>query len=286
VSVHREEHLYLCAGYVLGALDDADGRELDLHLAKGCSECEAELRRLADGATMLAASAPQVSPPPALKLSVLERVRTEGVKRAPTPTSAARVGKESRRVIELPQRRPPVMTWAWAAAAAVLAVTSLVTWQAAERLRGDLAAARTQLEAQRQQIAQAEQQLAEERRWSAMMESSDARVVDMQLTPQGSALLRARAIYDPKTHQAMIVFTNFAPPPGSDYELWALRGGPPQSLGLIHADASGRAIVKLPDTGDPARLAAFAVSLEKAGGSTSPSGPEGPVVMVGKLAGS
>ena len=44
--------------------------------------------------------------------------------------------------------------------------------------------------------------------------------------------------------------------------------------------------MKLPDTGDPAQLAAFAVSLEKAGGSTSPSGPEGPVVMVGKLAGS
>jgi anti-sigma-K factor RskA len=285
VSVHREEHLYLCAGYVLGALDDADGRELELHLAKGCSECEAELRRLADGASMLARSTPQVSPPPALKLTVLERVRTQGVKRAPTPTST-RPGKEPRRVIELPRREPSTMTWVWAAAAAVLAVTSLVTWQAAERLRGDLAAARTQLEAQRQQIAQAEQQLAQERRWSAMMESSDARVVDMQLTPQGSALLRARAIYDPKTHQAMIVFTNFVPPPGSDYELWALRGGPPQSLGLIHADASGRAIVKLPDLGDAAQLAAFAVSLEKAGGSTSPSGPEGPVVMVGKLAGS
>ena len=73
--------------------------------------------------------------------------------------------------------------------------------------------------------------------------------------------------------------------PRPEDELWALRGGPPQSLGLIRPDASGRAIVKLPDTGDPAGLAAFAVSLEKAGGSRSPAGPEGPVVMVGKLGG-
>ena len=107
------------------------------------------------------------------------------------------------------------------------------------------------------------------------------------LTPQEEYDTATRArLGDFKARQAMIVFTNFTPPAGTDYELWALRGGPPQSLGLIRPDASGRAIVKLPDTGDPAGLAAFAVSLEKAGGSRSPAGPEGPVVMVGKLGGS
>ena len=84
----------------------------------------------------------------------------------------------------------------------------------------------------------------------------------------------------------MIVFSNFTAPAGTDYELWALRDGKPASLGLIRADNSGHAIVRLPDTGDPGALGAFAVSLEKAGGSTTPTAPQGPVVMVGKLAGS
>ena len=281
MSVHREEYLDLCAALALGALDDPDSSGLEQHLAEGCSECEAELKRLADAAVLLAAAAPPVAPPPALKVRVLERVRAEGA-RAPSRAEA-----DATRVIPMrPRRQASISTWGWAAAAAVLAVTSIVTWRASERLRGELVSAQQQLEAQRQQLAEKQQQLDEAQRWSALLEGEGTRVVDLQLTPQGSAILRARAVYDPRTHRAVIVFTNFTPPSGADYQLWALRGGHPESLGLIRSDATGRAVVKLPDLGDATGLDAFAVSLEKTGGSTSPAGPEGPVVMVGKLGGS
>lgn len=282
MSGHREEHFALCAGLVLGALDEPEQRVFEQHLAEGCPDCEAELRRLSEGAVLLAASAPQVAAPPALKARVFDRIRAEGVERAPATARSL-----PRNVVELPQRRhSSPLVWAFAAAAAVLAVTSALMWTASERLRGDLTAARAELDTQRRHLADQQQELAEAQRWSALVEGAGTRLVDLQITPAGTAVLKARALYDPQAHRAMIVFTNFTPPSGSDYELWALRDGKPASLGVIHADASGRAIVKLPDTGDPTNLGAFAVSLEKAGGSTSPTAPQGPVVMVGMLAGS
>ena len=283
LSGHREELFALCSGYVLGALDEPEQRTLEQHLAEGCPDCEAELRSLANSAVLLATSAPQFAAPPALKAKLFDRIRTEGAVRAPVSAPAM----PGRKIVALPhRRRSSPLVWAFAAAAAVLAVTSALMWSATERLRGDLVAARLQIDTQRQQLSNKQQELAEAQRWTDLVEGAGTRLVDLAITPAGSAILKARALYDPQAHRAMIVFSNFTPPAGADYQLWALRDGKPSSLGVIHADASGRAIVRLPDTGDPASLGAFAVSLERAGGASTPTAPEGPVVMVGMLAGS
>ena len=46
-----------------------------------------------------------------------------------------------------------------------------------------------------------------------------------------------------------------------------MRDGKPYSEGLIRADAKGEAVLRLENTGDPTKLAAFAVSFESTGGS-------------------
>jgi anti-sigma-K factor RskA len=53
----------------------------------------------------------------------------------------------------------------------------------------------------------------------------------------------------------------------------------------VHADVNGNAEVRVADAGAPADLAAFAVSLEKAGGSPDPRKPAGPVVLLGAIKG-
>ncbi len=283
MSAHREEHLALCAGFVLGALTDADRVELERHLAEGCPACDAEIARLSSGAALLAASAPPVAPPAGMKTRVFDRIRAEGERRpiaapAPAPAATPPTRAPGRAVLDLPtRRRAPIPAWGFAAAAVLMAVTSLALWRTAADLRTELAATR-------QQLAEQSRQLADAKQWAELLEGSNTRFVDLQITPQGAALLKARAVYDPNRRRALLLFSHFTPPPGSDYQLWALRDGKPASLGVIHADADGRAIVRLPDTGDPASLGAFAVSLEKAGGTTMPA-PEGPVVMVGALSG-
>jgi len=53
----------------------------------------------------------------------------------------------------------------------------------------------------------------------------------------------------------------------------------------VRADADGRAVVRLERIARDGAVAAFAVSLEGAGGSPDHHKPSGPVVMLGKIAG-
>jgi anti-sigma-K factor RskA len=267
VSAHREEHLEACAAYALGSLDAAERAEFERHLAEGCPQCEAELERLSGAVSLLAASAPPVAPPAALRERVLAAARAEG--RGPGVESVPPIPR-------LPRRGRSAATWAWAAAAVVLAVSTGVTWRVRERLDHELAASR-------EQIRQLERQLADERSWAALLDSPTTSVVQLSMTPQGTAVLRAHAIYDPGSRRAVLVFDNLVTPPDSDYQLWGVHKSGPLSLGLIRADANGRAIIRVEDTGDPTTLAAFAVSLEREGGAPTATAPAGPVVMVGKL---
>jgi anti-sigma-K factor RskA len=266
VTAHRAEHLELCAGYALGALDPADRAALEAHLEGGCPECEAELHRLAGAVRRLAASAPPRPQPAALRARVLAAAAETAPGRSPSP-----------RPLPLPRpRRRSSAHWAWAALAAAFAIATALAWTTAERLRGELATTRTKLDG-------AQRALADARRWMALLDSPTARTVSLTPTPQGLGLMRARATFDPATHRAVIVFENVATPAASDFQLWALRSGGVASLGLVRADAAGRAIVRIEDAGDPTALAGFAVSLERLGGSPRSDAPEGPVVLAGKF---
>lgn len=273
MSPRHEDVFDLCAGYVLGSLTEAERHSLEQHLAEGCSRCETELRNLGVGASLLAAAAPPLRAPAALRDRVLTAVRAES--RASDRADVAR--HEPRAPLHLPaRRRPSLATWAWAAAAAVIAVVGVMQWREAVRLERYLADTRGQL-------AQLHQQLEDEKRWAALPDDPRALVVRMEPTPDGSPQLSGRVLYDPATRRALVAFSNISAPAGKDYQLWAISKSGPASLGLVRADAAGHAVIRLPDAGDPATLAAFAVSLEEKGGAPTSSAPAGPVVMVGKI---
>lgn len=254
MSAHRDEHLDLCAARVLGSIGEADRLELERHLAEGCPECERALLELSQGAERLAASVPPVAPSP-------------------------RVRAAPRRGIELPRReRPAWPTWALATAAVLLAVSAVVSWRTADTLRGELRAAR-------ERVARVELDLAVERAWSAVATSPGARVVDLAPLQGGVTLPHVRATYDPASRRAIVTFDNLAAPAGSDFELWAILPEGPKSLGVVRGDATGHAEVRVPDAGDPAALSAFALSLEREGGSPDPRKPAGPVVLAGAIKG-
>ena len=182
--------------------------------------------------------------------------------------------------IPLPRtRRTAARPWSWAIAAAVLLALTAITWKVVDTLERELSATRSQMTALRQELE-------DEKSWLAVLESPRARVVQLQPTPDGSAALAARVIFDPATRRAVVVGESLTPPLGKDYQLWAITAAGPASLGLVRADASGHAVMKLADVGDPQSLGAFAVSLEREGGAPTPNAPAGPVVMLGKLGGS
>jgi len=273
MTAHRSEYLELCAGYVLGALEPSERATLEAHLAAGCPECEAELARLTAGAFALATSAPSHRAPVHLKARILSAVRSE-TRREDAPES-----RPAPAPIPLPRpRRTAPRAWRWAIAAAILLALIGVTWRVVGTLEQNLAAARSQM-------AELQKQLDEEKSWMALLESPQSRVVELHATPEGSAELTARVIFDPVSHRGLVLCDRFTAPAGKDYQLWAIAGGGPASLGLVRSDAAGHAVIKLADVGDPASLSAFAVSLEREGGSPTPTAPAGPVVLLGKLGG-
>jgi len=287
---HRDEHLDLCAGYALGNLDPAARAEFEAHLESGCPECEAALADFTSAAAMLAASARPVPLPFGLKARVMNLVQatpridapreaSDGAPRDVTPAEVAPPVIDRPRVVALPPRRGwGLGEWALAAAAVLLAVTTATTWKAAQTLQ-------LQLEQRQRQIADLSQQLADEKQWANVLAAPNAEAASFAITPDGAKELKARAIYDPVSRRAVIVFDNFGAPSGRDYQLWALRGKGVASLGLIRADANGHAVLRLENAGDPKELGGFAVSLEPAGGSPNPNAPTGPVVMAAKFGG-
>lgn len=275
MSAHRERYLDLCAASVLGCLDESDRFEFEAHLASGCPDCEAELARLREGAVLLAASATPVAPPPLVRARLMERVHADLQTDGAAESKGAHVLRGPR-----PARRRSA-AWGWGAAvaaAAALAVVSYGAWQNGERLHAEL-------KTTQDRVAELTMKLEDERSWASLFDSREARVVSLGPTGADSTGLLGRLIYDATSHRAVVILENATARAGSDYELWAIRGGTPVSLGLLRPDASGRFAVRLPDAGDVTGLDAFAVSLEREGGSGNPNAPGGPVVLVGKVAG-
>jgi anti-sigma-K factor RskA len=281
VSGHRDEHLDLCAARLIGGIEEADRLELERHLASGCDICEAALAEMGGGIERLAASVPAASPSPRVRANVLTLIKSEG---APARGAASGSSAVRPRILELPERRRSRWPlWGLATAAALLLVSAVISWRAAGVLRNQLAESQQQVADAGKQLSESRQQLAEERAWASLATNPGARVIELAATPAGTALPRVRAIYDPSSRKAIVAFENLVTPAGSDFELWTVQPDGPHSLGVVRPDAQGRAEVRIPDAGDPKALAAFALSLERAGGSGDPRKPGGPVVMAGVL---
>jgi anti-sigma-K factor RskA len=270
VSPHKDEHLELCAGYVLGNLSEDERRMLEAHLEEGCAVCEVEINRLGRGAWAFAAATPRLLEPSSIRARVLDAVRHE--------TGSKEGGRAgSRAPIPFPRRQVGrALGWLAAAAAVVFAVFGYAEWKLATRLSRDLADSR-------ENVARLSQEVQTAREWAAVATAPQTRVVDLKPTANGSAQLHARVTYDPATRRAIVSVADFVAPAGKDYQLWAITKSGPASLGLVKADSSGRALIQLSNAGDPFTLAAFAVSLENAGGAPTPTAPAGPVVLVGKI---
>jgi anti-sigma-K factor RskA len=267
VSPHKDEHLDLCAGYVLGNLADDERRMLEAHLEEGCAVCEVEINRLGRGVWAFAAATPRLLEPSSIRARVFETVRRE---------SGQKEGRAGSRAPFPLGQVVRALGWMIAAAAVAFSVFGYTEWRLAGRLSKDLAASRENASRLSQEIQSA-------REWATMATAPQTRVIDLKPTPNGTAELHARVTYDPATRRALLSVAGFATPAGRDYELWAITKSGPSSLGLVRADRSGHALIQLSNAGDPFTLSAFAVSLENEGGAPTPTAPAGHLVMVGRI---
>jgi anti-sigma-K factor RskA len=252
----------LLADYLLGLLSEEEIRQMERHLDEGCAACTAELGVLRATLAVLATTAPHEPAPAHAKARLLGAIRAE----ASPPI---------RTVVRMP-------AWGRVTIAALAAACLLLALDG-QRLREDRVGLRSDAVIARARIAELESQVDDAAQWAALVTGTNARFAQLAPTPDGDAAMAGWAVYDPQSRRAAIVFEQAQAPAGRDYELWAIEGGAPRSLGVIRADASGRAALRIEAVGGTGPVAAFAVSREPAGGSPDKAGPSGPVVLVGAL---
>jgi hypothetical protein len=301
VSRPHEPFLDLCAGYVMQILDPHELAELEAHLAEGCAECEGLIEEISEGGALLATSAPLHPAPPSVKERVLAGIHSAGAPPESTrsvdrPSSADpdRRGRAASSPTARPERRKApgapasagaviyrIPAWARVTMAGLAAACTLLVFDGL-RVRNQNEQLDQQLVIVRAQLSQIEEQLGEQQKWAQVLSSTESRFALLEATPDGHPDQTAWAVVHPGSDRAVVLLSDATAPAGHDYELWAIADGAPRSLGLLEADATGRAMLRLEGIGE---VEALAVSLEPEGGSPNPRAPSGPVVLVGAVRG-
>jgi anti-sigma-K factor RskA len=269
--------------YVVDALDQSEREEFEAHLAT-CDSCSQEVAEFSEAATELSVLS-AVSPPPALRASVLGAIRevrplppetaapsppadagrlaaTTGLQRAlePVPSVGYRERADSPPTAredltlggdELAVRRARRSgRWLSAAvAAATVVALALGGWVYALNEQRQAQVAQTALETE-------------------LLSAPDARVITVELK-NGS---RASFVVSRQLDRAQFVSDNLADPgSGNDYQLWTVN-----AAGSIRPDqlVDGGGTQRQFFAGDIDDATALAVSIEPDGGSPQPTVPQ------------
>lgn len=232
---------------------------------KTCTECRARAAEIAGDMGLLAMSAPRMEPPASAKQRLFRAAGLDPVeisaKTAPTATPGTAPPIRS-------HRRSPFLVWGgWIVAAACI----FFAVQIREANRNMV----QQLQIETSQLMRANASAARAREILDVLSSPRAQHVTLvaaHTKPQPTG----QAVYLPSQGALVFTATNLTPlPANKTYELWVIpaSGAAPIPAGTFQPDARGMASVLLPKLprGVPAK--AFGVTMENAGGSTTPTMP-------------
>jgi hypothetical protein len=258
-----EEDLVL---HAMQALSPEESEDVRLHLRE-CEICRAELEVITGDLALVALNVEQHAVPQGARERFMARISPAAARPIPVAEPAPLPAVVPvRSAGQRPAHRVAVWT-AWGAVAALLVVAISLGLQVErlnERLRDE--AVRNAMLAESNDHAKEVLEV--------MTAPTAQRVV---LTPAMTpAVPIGRAVYLPARGGLVFQANNLKKlPEGKTYELWVIpaNGSAPIPAGLFRPDAAGNASVMLPQIpwGVPAK--AFGVTIEKDGGSETPTAP-------------
>lgn len=245
--------------YAMQALSREESALVRDHLT-ACAECRAQLAEVSGDLAAVALSVEQQPLPDGARGRFLARIAADAAPVRTAPAPGPVVTRPSR-----PPRR--VALWiSWAAVAALLALAIALQF----RIRSlDRQLQQQSAELQRQQAASAHAQAVLD-----LLTAPNTQHVVLTATRTRPAPT-ARAVYMP-SHGALIMQASNLPPvpAGKTYELWIMpMKGAPVPAGLFRPDPAGNASVVMPELPKGVEAKAFGVTVERAGGSPTPTLP-------------
>lgn len=276
----------LCAGYVLGALDESEQARFETMLEEASPEQEAFYRDLCDVRDELALAADPEPPSDAVETRLMTSIGSaQGASSSnaqpdfdePSGASPASqnaglgTGQRSDRAPdrEASRRAASRSTWAYKLAAVLLLAVSI----GLAYLTLDL---RSTVSDQQAVITQLESEVQQQEELLTVLAAREAQLINMgglDASPEGYG----KIVWAPTEGRAVLQMANLPPPPeDKDYQLWLIKDEQaPISAGVFHFDQSRRDLFFVVDQLDaePSPSAnAFAVTLEPEGGMPQPTG--------------
>jgi anti-sigma-K factor RskA len=248
--MEHDEVYELLESYVFGSFeaDEADG--VAAHLDSGCERCLARLRELSELSVKLAESLPQHDPPPRVKVRLLERIRGRRQNVSPARRRFGAAGL--------------------VAAASVAVVAALLVWIVG--LRNDLTQLRDDLAESRQEIARLRQDMTTFDAATELLGKPCTRLVDLSGVEPNPQAFGKVVLHPDEKFGIVYVYRLPENPEGKDYQLWVMREGELESIGVFAVANDGNAVLNLGSLPDPSSITEFQVTIEPAGGLPRPSG--------------
>jgi len=261
--------------YVLGAVSSQERQEVEC-LSKVYPEVKAELVRLEETIEQYA-MLHQTPAPARLRNDIFAQMNfgpAAETQRAtdsqetyvrPLPGAAAEVPVETTGTV-----RP---LWAMMAVAASVLLAIFGGWAAYQ-----MSEARTQNEQLAAEVSDLSQRTEYNEALAALYRNPDTKVVRMpglEKAPESSVV----ALWNQKNNEVVLDVQNLpAAPTGKQYQLWTIVDGKPVDMGMLDPEFSNR-LLRMKSSSRNA--VAFAITLEKAGGSPSPTMEE--MYVMGKV---
>ena len=250
----------------LGALDGADARALEEHLAT-CAECAGELVELRNAAALLAHGSTPAAPRDEVRARILSAVAAEVP--APKPTA---------KVVPIASRRPAffspmILRIAAAVAFVALAIGLIVIWRRDVNSRREIARLQHDILLQQRRIDREHDARQREHDAVMLFSSKEAKRMELAGMP-GAKDARATFIFDPKTGKAMLMTEGLpAAPADKAYEVWFIpKGHSPMPGKMFTVDTSGRAMTSEQVPQEAREGMVVAITLEPKKGSAVPTG--------------
>ncbi|HKD44659.1 MAG TPA: anti-sigma factor [Candidatus Angelobacter sp.] len=242
--------------YAMGALDDQQCPELRAHLGD-CGECRRELEALRADLAMLALSTSGPQPPERSRRRLMDAI------------AAGKPIEQSRPLEPGPSRRwPRWLFWAPLAACVLLAVHTVFLWNTHRQARREYEALETRLIEEQKKNSRAQEII-------DMLHDPNAQHMTL-VSAKSHAQPQVKTIYQRDKGHILLIANNLPELPATKaYQLWLLpaTGGKPMPAGTFHTDWRGAGMMLHPMESAGVDAKGFAVTIEPAGGSQTPTPP-------------
>ncbi len=258
--------------YAMHALASDESAAVRLHVA-GCAECRDQLSEINGDLALIASSVEQQAVPQGARQRLMDRVAAASAA-AGTPAQSQPPARPA--VVPIAPRSAPQRSWTWIpwGAVAALLILSVALGVKVLFLSEQIDTADALLRREERLI---QKQNAESLRARALLDvltAPNAQRVTLTTgkTPPAPS---ARAVYLASRGALILQASNMQPlPPEKTYELWVIpTSGAPLPAGLFRPDASGSGTVVMPAIPQGVQAKAFGITIENAGGSSTPTMP-------------